>query len=64
MTLCADCGKPLVKDEKPANLKLVSRDVREFRCIKCLAKRLGCKEQDIYDYIAYLRESGNCTLFK
>lgn len=63
-SVCRKCGKPLVKDEKPINLKLISRDVKEFYCVSCLSEKLGCDKQKIYDYIDLLRKSGCCTLFR
>jgi len=53
-----------VKDEKPINLKLISHDIKEYYCIRCLAQKLGCDEKDIRNYIEYLRESGKCVLFR
>lgn len=61
---CLECGRKLISDEKAIYMKLVSRDSKEFMCLDCLSKRLGCSVMALEERIRYYRESGNCVLFR
>ena len=61
---CLRCGVPLVWDDKGIYMKMVTRNAREFLCMDCLAKNLGCTRKDLEERVRYFRESGNCTLFR
>lgn len=60
---CCQCTAKLTWDDMGIYMKMVSRDAREFMCMDCLAKRLGCRREDLEERVRYYRESGNCTLF-
>lgn len=59
---CADCGRPLTKDEIALNKKLISPDVEEYRCLDCLSEMLDCSAEDLQIKIDEFKEQG-CTLF-
>ncbi len=60
--VCVDCSKILKKDEIALNKKLISLDVTELRCIKCLSIDFGCEVEDLQTKIDEFKEQG-CTLF-
>ena len=60
---CYECGTSLVWDDIGIYMKMVTRNAREFLCMDCLAKKLGCSRKDLEERVRYFRESGNCTLF-
>ena len=62
--LCKNCQAKLSADEKAIYMKLVSRNAREFLCLDCFSKQLGCERKALEDRIAYYRASGECTLFR
>lgn len=62
MTSCCECGKTLTFDEMGMNRKMVSLDVKEMRCLACLARKYKIGEDVLKEKIEYLRRSG-CTLF-
>lgn len=64
MSGCKACGASLSTDEKAIYMKLVSRSAKEFLCIDCFADKLGCERAAIERKIEWLRESGNCVLFR
>lgn len=60
--VCIDCGRQLMKDEIALNKKLISLDLREFRCLDCLGVSFGCEVEDLQIKIEEFKEQG-CTLF-
>lgn len=61
---CTACGEMLQTDEVAIYLKLVSRTDRQFLCLDCLGRKLGCEREALEKLIAYFRKSGNCVLFR
>lgn len=61
---CFKCGAPLGSDDIAINQKLISRNVREFMCIDCLAAYFNTTRTAIEERIDYYRKSGECTLFR
>ncbi len=59
---CIDCGRFLTQDEIALNKKLVSRELREYKCLACLSQDFGCEVADLEIKIAEFKEQG-CTLF-
>lgn len=62
MTYCIECRRNLTFDEMGMNRKMVSLDVKEMRCLTCLARKYNIGEDVLREKIEYLRRSG-CTLF-
>ncbi len=62
ITICIDCGRQLTKDEMALNRKLISLDVKEYRCLDCLSESFGCSVEDLEIKIDEFKEQG-CTLF-
>jgi len=61
---CTTCGASLHSEEVAIYMKLVSRQSKDYLCLDCLATMLRCERVTIEKYIAYLKESGLCTLFR
>lgn len=61
---CRECGAELGSDDIAINQKLISRNVREFFCIDCLAAYYKTTRGVIQQRIDYYRASGTCTLFR
>lgn len=59
---CADCGKPISRDEEALSRKLIDPDTEEMYCLACMAENFGCTEDDLRVKIQEFREQG-CTLF-
>lgn len=59
---CIDCGCELTKDEIALNKKLISLDLKEFRCLGCLSISFDCGVEDLKIKIDEFKEQG-CTLF-
>ena len=59
---CVDCNKRLTKDEIALNKKMISLDIKEFRCLNCLSVSFGCDVEDLKIKIDEFKEQG-CTLF-
>lgn len=59
---CADCGRPLRRDEIGITKRLISRGLQQFYCLPCLARRLGVSPAAIEQKIQEYREMG-CVLF-
>ena len=59
---CVDCNKGLTKDEIALNKKMISLDIKEFRCLNCLSVSFGCDVEDLKIKIDEFKEQG-CTLF-
>ena len=59
---CKYCGKTLHKDWIALNKKLISRDLKEFLCLNCLADDFDCTEEDLLEKIETFKEQG-CILF-
>lgn len=59
---CIDCGRQLTKDEIALNKKLISLDLKEFRCLDCLSVSFDCSVEDLRIKIDEFKEQG-CTLF-
>lgn len=64
VTRCLECGGKLTADDKGIYMKLVTRSAREFLCMDCLGRRLGCGRAALEERVKYYRESGNCVLFR
>jgi hypothetical protein len=62
MAVCRSCGRPLCADEISVNLKLVSRQAREYLCKSCLAAYFDCDEELIDQKIRQFKRNG-CLLF-
>ena len=60
--ICIDCNKRLTKDEIALNKKMISLDIKEFRCLNCLSVSFGCDVEDLKIKIDEFKEQG-CTLF-
>lgn len=61
---CLACRKkPLDKDTIGINKKLISRQVKTYYCMDCLADYLGCTVDDLLEKIEEFKEEG-CELFK
>lgn len=61
-TKCVKCGCELTKDEKALNKKMISKKVREFMCINCLAEYLNTSDEILKEKIEQFKEEG-CELF-
>lgn len=63
MVKCYVCGKNnLSKNEIGLTKKLISKNTKDFFCIKCLAKQLEVDEIELIDKIEEFKNEG-CTLF-
>lgn len=60
---CEFCEKELEKDEIALNKKMLSRKIKKFMCIACLADYISCTEDDLLVKIEEFKEQG-CSLFK
>ena len=63
MNACAQCGRPVSKDEIGLTKKLVNRGCESFLCLRCLAERFGVSETLLEEKIVQFRRMG-CTLFR
>ena len=61
-TKCCVCGKDVIKHVKALNKKLISKKVKEFFCLHCLADYLNTSEEALEEKIEEFKEEG-CTLF-
>ncbi len=59
---CVRCGRELSKDVIALNKKLISKHVKEFFCMNCLANYLDTTEEALLEKIEQFKEEG-CTLF-
>ena len=60
---CLACGKkPLDKDTIGINKKLISKQIKTYYCMDCLADFLGCTVEDLLEKIEEFKEEG-CELF-
>ena len=62
MLKCCDCDKELSKDEIGVNRKMLTRDIKEFFCLDCLAEYLDTTPDELLIKIEEFKEQG-CTLF-
>ena len=62
MSVCKECNEKISIDEIGLNLKLISREVDDYLCINCLAKRLNISKKSLEDKIVYYKSIG-CELF-
>ncbi len=62
MEKCCVCGRELVSDEIAVNRKLIADDVREKRCIECLAVFLETDTAAIEKKIQQFKDEG-CKKF-
>lgn len=60
--LCEACRQPLRNDEIALNLKLRSRSIGTFFCLKCLSRRFDCSQEELTQMAAFFRDNG-CELF-
>lgn len=60
--ICKYCGKKLNKDWIALNRKLISKELKEFMCLNCLADDFDCEIEDLKIKIEEFKEEG-CTLF-
>lgn len=64
MSKCYVCGKEsLSKNEIGLCKKLISKDIKEYYCIDCLAEYLEVNKEELLNKIEEFKEEG-CTLFK
>lgn len=61
--ICQGCGSGLDKDSVALNKKILGRNIKEFKCLTCLADYLSCTEDDLFIKIEEFKEQG-CGLFK
>lgn len=61
---CRECGAALGSDDIAINQKLISRNVKRFYCIDCLAGYYSTTRAVIEERIEYYRRSGKCGLFR
>lgn len=59
---CEKCGVEIDKDVVALNKKLISKHIKEFFCMKCLASYLDTNEESLLEKIEQFKEEG-CTLF-
>lgn len=59
---CIECGRLLTHDEIALNKKLVSLDIKEFKCLDCMSLSFCCDVEDLKIKIEEFKEQG-CTLF-
>lgn len=59
---CERCGTEIDKDVIALNKKLISKYVKEFFCIRCLADYLDTNEEALFEKIEQFKEEG-CALF-
>ena len=59
---CIDCMRQLTKDEIALNRKMISLELKEFRCLDCLSVSFGCEVEDLQIKIEEFKEQG-CNLF-
>ena len=60
---CANCGKPLTRDEIGMTKKLVGRGAVDCCCYACLAARFRVTEAWLRKKAEEFREAG-CSLFR
>ena len=60
---CVKCGKELTRDEIGLSCKLISRDARDLRCLKCLSAEFRVGIGELQAMIARFKAAG-CTLFR
>lgn len=61
--VCKYCGKKLKKDWIALNKKLISKDLKDFACLSCLADDFDCEIEDLEIKIEEFKEE-DCTLFR
>ena len=61
--VCKYCGIKLKKDWIALNKKLISKDLKDFACLSCLADDFDCEIEDLEIKIEEFKEEG-CTLFR
>lgn len=59
---CKDCSKKLKKNDVALSMKLYGRQIKEFKCLKCIAKDMNCTQKDLRERIEYFKHNG-CDLF-
>ncbi len=59
---CAECGKPLTRDETGLSRKLINRAARECFCLDCLGRRFKVTPEQLTEMAEHFRKAG-CTLF-
>ena len=59
---CAECGKPLTRDETGLSRKLINRAARECFCFDCLGRRFKVTPEQLMEMAEHFRKAG-CTLF-
>jgi uncharacterized protein YlaI len=59
---CEKCGAPVSYDESGLNQKLRGKDVTQFLCIDCLAKKYDVPKERLLALIEDYRRTG-CVLF-
>jgi len=64
MSKCINCNREnITTDEIGLNKKFINRDVTEYLCIDCLAKKYACSKESLIDLIHLMKKLG-CGLFK
>lgn len=59
---CVNCEQKVSKNEIGLNKKLISKNVKHYLCINCLAKYLDTTTDALNEKIEEFKEEG-CTLF-
>lgn len=62
MSKCKECGKNVSINEMGLNYKMISRELDEFLCIDCLAKKFNLSKKLLEDKIDYFISIG-CEMF-
>ena len=62
MSGCVRCGASLCQNEIGLTMKLISRDAKEFYCMRCLSEKFGVTEERLTEKIEQFKKNG-CTLF-
>ncbi|MDO4617545.1 MAG: hypothetical protein Q4B03_08850 [Lachnospiraceae bacterium] len=60
---CMQCSSALSGDEVALNRKLISRSVKDCRCLTCLSSYFSVRREQLEDLIEYYHKSGTCILF-
>ncbi|WP_207742123.1 phosphoadenosine phosphosulfate reductase family protein [Clostridium paraputrificum] len=59
---CSCCNKKLKKDDVGLSMKLYGRQIKRFKCVKCIAKDYKTTTKELKERIEHFKNSG-CSLF-
>lgn len=62
MAVCIKCGASVSQNEIGLTKKLISRDIREYYCLSCLAEKFDVTEARLIEKIEQFKKNG-CMLF-